>query len=170
MRKFIVLFLLLLSCGPLQSGWDLNKPIFVSVNSDVPNSDLFFRGINKAIKATGGIITSTSTIQILYISSGNPNSDLECKDKNRAAVAILKPDGNRIVVCPVVNNPTQAEADAFMYHELGHILSFRTDHLPCESKAIMAPTITCHGRVDVYPKLDVDYICSTGHTMNGMCK
>lgn len=164
MKKLALLLILLFGCG--NPSWDLSKPIFVYVDSTTPKEDMYSRAATKAITSIGGLVSYDPRVsQKLSISLGGKH----CDDQSVVAYTAL-PNDHFIGVCPkeATTTRTQDYIDDVMKHELGHALSGRYDHLDCSTLAVMSPSVSCHA-LQPYIKLDIDYICSNGHTINGKC-
>lgn len=185
--KSSLLFLLLFSgCEGYELGdslfgprWDLSKRIYITLSDHMPKPMLVRAATIQAIIQAGGTVTedpkADQKIEIVDTDDG------PCPLPYKLAFTITPVDGV-IHLCRtnLINIPyTQNSLTDVLFHELGHELSNRGKHIggedlvlnyvDCKSHAVMSSSTDCHPGVTAYTPEDIDYICSTGNTINGIC-
>lgn len=162
---FLLAVLLAVGCGG--RVWDLDQPIYIDVATDTPKAAMFALGLRHAIEATGGTVSPSRVAQRIFLIRGN---DKDCKVGTVAYTNTSPGKWNEVGICDsqALLNFSQAYADVNTGHEWLHVAAGRSDHLPCESRAVMAAYSDCHGLVPFQP-LDFAYLCSTGNVHGGRC-
>lgn len=181
MRSLFVLVVALgtmaIACGPPSSlplfpgaQWDLRSPVYVAVSDTMPRRDLVLQGTRDAVSQAGGrLTTDAAAAQRLTILDTDGD---RCQEPGVSAYTPL-PANRTIYVCHsalVLSSATLDYVFDVMLHELGHELANRGDHLPCESRAVMALNIACHRNQPRFTALDVQYVCALGTTHGGPCE
>ena len=164
-QTYALLFAGLLAAGCGGRVWDLAQPIYVDVAADTPKAAMFALGLRHAIEATGGTVAPSKVAQRIFLIRGS-----DCKVGTVAFTDTSPGNWNTIGICDsqALLNFSQAYADVNAGHEWLHVAAGRSDHLPCESRAVMAAYSDCHGLVPFQP-LDFEYLCSTGNVHEGRC-
>lgn len=167
--SILALAIALSACGQ-SVRYDLDQPIQVVVDPDMPRAGAFLVDVVQAIGALGGDAVGTpaaQTVRVVY----TPD-DTECsKGKDHAYVVQYGPDPDTIHVCRDL--PTQDEAGIkdLVYHELGHVLG--AQHLVCGQHGVMTPFTWCYhppnvaDGFDLYTDTDLSEICRL--TVGGAC-
>jgi hypothetical protein len=79
---------------------------------------------------------------------------------------VLDRNPSTIFFCPLLLQRPVAQMQDALKHEMLHLISRRSDHLACESKALMTETYDC--RISGYvTKLDIAYVCK--NATGGIC-
>lgn len=169
MFKLLLLLFLLASCSKNPS-WDLAKPIYVNNELNLGGKEeILIPAIKAAISNARGVVYSDPVEQILTLVS---TDEEDCSRPQIRAYTHI-PDDFTIHVCRTftLSSPyTIPTATLTFMHELGHELAGRSDHLDCSTHSIMTASSNCGPSKLEYTSFDVSYICSTGNTINGLCK
>lgn len=194
MRNALALLMLcVVGCGggdPRVFGprYNLSAPIYVELEdkltpdgrSSFPHPEEWRQALQNAVSLARGRTTQDRSAK-QYITLYNTDSG-KCDNRNTFAFADDL-TWNRIAICHsliVVNDAFFAASDRkldLMLHELGHILGGHGGHIggddipvdECPFKNIMAWNIRCHPGLSRYEGVDLDYVCSSGNTINGIC-
>lgn len=187
MKKITKLFLLLTlvlpftNCGDfaisadiIKPRWDLSKPIYIAVvlhdgMNNLPHAAGNLAALKTAIQTAGGTVSDIPVDQVIYLD----NSDAPPCDATTSAIDAHTPlpDDRTIVVChstAVLATYTQEMMDAIMRHELGHLLGNRGGHL-MDGISIMCPNATARTEQKTYTEADIEYICRSRNSINGIC-
>lgn len=176
MRNLVLFTIFVAACGS-EPHWDLFQPIYVEYDTsndgpDIKDSRDFLNAMKFAITVVvQGTVSETPVPQTLYLTSSDKlPCHVEPSFYGVGAYTLGNSQYDHVTICRSTDNRslyTQVYRRTMMLHELLHVLARHGNHLS-NQKDIMYPVIIGQKQPILMPD-DVDYLCSPGVTINGIC-